>query len=216
MDALSGLYGLTGTSDPASLAVSVLIALVLAGGLASLVLEVGRIAREYSGKPDVSYGLPPTALPPIPQRKTVKPADAPKEKPVEKALPKAPEKPAVPAVEVVKSTLKESVEALEKKYRLNAITLATVDGLVIASTIKEPEEEAAVWSGKFNELNKQKPGNYHSVADKGVYLYMAESTGNKVIGVARRSSALEQAEVTSLQDDTRMIIDKFAPAVKKS
>ena len=207
MDALSGLYGLTGTSDPASLAVSVLIALVLAGGLASLVLEAGRIVREYSGGPDVTYGLPSSALPPIPQRKTVKPVETPKEKLVEKAL---------PTIEVVKTTLKESIEALEKKYRLNAITLATIDGLVIASTINDPEEEAAVWSGKFNELNKQKPSNYQSFADKGVYLYLAESTGNKVIGVARRPSALEQAEVTNLQHDTQMIIDRFAPAVKKT
>lgn len=224
MDALSGLYGFTGASDPTHLAVSVLIAFVLAGGLASLVLEVGRIAREYSGSPEVSYGRP--AATPV-TTPVATPKQAPKQAP--KAPEKAPEKPAAavppkveplkppvtPLIDVVKGTLKESVEALEKKYRLNAITLATADGLVIASTIKDPDEEAAVYSGKFNELQKEKEGKYYSLTDKGIYLYSAESSGNKVIGIARRTSALEQVEVAGLQDDTRKIVDKFAPSAKK-
>lgn len=214
MDALSGLYGLTGASDPAHFAVSVLIALVLAGGLAALVLEVGRIVREYSG-PEVSYGKQEAVVVPRPEPKvTVKPpVEAPKEKPAENAPVKA--EVAVPAIDVVKGTLKESIDALEKKYRLNAITLATTDGLVIASTINDAEEEAAVWSGKFSELSKEKPATYYSLADKGIYLYSAESGSNKVIGIARRPSALEQPEIAGLQSDTRKIVDKFAPAAKK-
>ncbi|WP_424358317.1 hypothetical protein [Methanocella sp. MCL-LM] len=209
MDVLSRLYDLTGTSDPAQLAITTLIALVLAGGLASLLLEAVRILKEYSGR-ETPAAAPAPAGKPVPQ-----PRAAPKEKPAEKAPVIAPEKPAAPAIEVVKGTMKESIEALEKKYRLNAVTLSTVDGLVIASTINDPDEEAAVWSGKFNELNKEKPGNYYAITDKGIHLYSAESAGNKVIGVARRTVALEQGEVTGLQDDTRKIVDKFAPAVKK-
>lgn len=205
MDVLSRLYDLTGTSDPAQLAITTLIALVLAGGLASLLLEAVRIIKEYSGR-EAPAVAPAPASKPVPQSRA-----APKEKPAEKA----PEKPATPAIEVVKGTMKESIEALEKKYRLNAVTLSTVDGLVIASTINDPDEEAAVWSGKFNELNKEKPGNYYAITDKGIHLYSAESADNKVIGVARRTVALEQGEITGLQDDTRKIVDKFAPAVKK-
>lgn len=222
MDALSSLYGLTGTSDPAHLAVSVIIAFVLAGGLASVLLETVRIVREYSA-PATPAGMPAPAAQPAAKPMAAKAVEVPKEKPLVKVPVKAPvkapekaaEKPSVPAIDVVKGSLKESIEVLEKKYRLNAVTLATVDGLVIASTINDPDEEAAVWSGKFNELNKDKPGNYYGMADKGVYLYSAESAGNKVIGVARRTSALEQGEIAGLQEDTRKIVDKFAPAVKK-
>lgn len=212
MDALSSLYGLTGTSDPAHLGAGILIAFVLAGGLAALMLESVRIVREYSG-PEVSYGAGP-AKPA--SKQAVKPVAKPAEKAVVAAPSKAPEKPVTPAIDVVKGSLKESIDALEKKYRLNAITLATADGLVIASTINDPDEEAAVYSGKFNELHKDKPGSYYALADKGIYMYSTESAGNRIIGIARRPSAPEQAEITGLQDDTRKIVDKFAPAVKKS
>ncbi|WP_048198414.1 hypothetical protein [Methanocella arvoryzae] len=208
MDILSRLYDLTGTSDPAQLAVTTLIALVLAGGLAALILEAVRIVKEYS-RQEVPHAAP------APEPKPEKAPEAPGEKPAEKPPAKAPEKPAVPGIEVVKGTVKESMEALEKKYRLNAVTLATADGLVIASTINDPDEEAAVWSGRFNEMHKEKPGSYYPVADKGVYLYSTESAGNKVIGVARRTVALEQDEIKGLQDDTKKIVDKFAPAVRK-
>ena len=124
--------------------------------------------------------------------------------------------PPAPPVEVVKRTLKDSINTMEKKYRLNAITLATTDGLVIASTLSEPDREAAVYSGKFNELYKGNPADHYTVDGNDVYLYSAESSGNKVIGIARRPVMLSDEEITGLRDDTRKIIDKFAPGVKKS
>ncbi|HMK45411.1 MAG TPA: hypothetical protein VK436_02190 [Methanocella sp.] len=222
MDALSGLYSLTGVSDPLHLGIGVLVALVLGGGFAMLILEVGRILLEYSGRgataqaPPVQKVIHKPTPPPTPKAPEAAPYEA--EKQIIEAPPETVEvvkQPAAPIVDVVKRTLKDSMLTMEKKYRLNAITLATSDGLVIASTLSEPDQEAAVYSSKFNELYRDSPADQYTVYGKDVYLYLTESSGNKVIGIAHRPVMLANEEITGLQEDTRKIIDKFAPGIKK-
>jgi hypothetical protein len=170
-----------------------LVAVVLAISIVYLALELYRIYGEYAGK----------------KAPAGKPATAPLE--VMKA-PEAP-KPVVPAIDVVKGSLSESMMTLTQKYRLESLTLASQDGLVIASTGKASEQDAAVYSGLFQELYKVKHEHYYYVESKEVSLYSVE--GGSVIGVAYRKGALAPDEVNAIRGDTRKVIDRFAAGGQK-
>lgn len=176
-----------------------LVAVVLAVSIVYLALELYRIYGEYTGK----------------EAPAGKPAETPPPMEVMKALaPEAP-KTAVPAIDVVKGSLSESMMALTQKYRLESITLASQDGLVIASTGKAPEQDAAVYSGLFQELYKVKHDPYYYVESKEVSLYSVEGGAQNVIGVAHRKGALAPEEVKAIREDTRKVIDRFAAGGRK-
>ena len=106
--------------------------------------------------------------------------------------------------------------SLTQKYRMDSLTLASHDGLVIASTSKTPDQDAAVYSGLFQELYKVKQEPYYYVESKDVSLYSAESGTSRVVGVGHRKGSLEPEEVNAIRDDTKKIVDRFASAGKKS
>jgi hypothetical protein len=106
--------------------------------------------------------------------------------------------------------------SLTQKYRLDSLTLASHDGLVIASTSKAPDQDAAVYSGLFQELYKVKQEPYYYVESKDVSLYSAESGTSKVVGVAHKKGTMEPEEISAIRDDTKKIVDRFASAGKKS
>lgn len=203
MDIADGLYGFFGTSDPAALLTDALVAVVLAVSLVYLALELFRIYAEYSRKEA-----------PVPAGKPVEARGAMPPQPVEAIKAPAPEakKPAVeiPAIEVIRGTLAESMMAFTQKYRLGSLTLASQDGLVIASTSMTPEQDAAVYSGLFQELYKVKQEPYYYVESKEVSLYAVESGAQKVIGIAYRKSAFAPQEVRGIRDDTKKVLDRFA------
>jgi len=116
----------------------------------------------------------------------------------------------IPDIDVVKGTLQESMVTLTQKYRLGSLTLASQDGLVIASTSKTPEQDAAVYSGLFHELYKVKQEPYYHVESKGVGLYSVESGAQKVIGVAARAAGLAPEEARAVREDTKRVVDRFA------
>jgi hypothetical protein len=203
MDIADGLYGFFGTSDPATLILDLLVAVVLAVSVAYLAMELYRIYVEY----------------------TRREAPAPVSKPAHIGMPgpmeamKTPvqevKKAEIPAIDVVKGSLPESMVSLTQKYRLGSLTLASQDGLVIASTSKAPEQDAAVYSGLFQELYKVKQESYYYVESKDVSLYSVESGAQKVIGVAGRKGGLLPEEVKSIREDTKKVIDRFASAGSK-
>ncbi len=204
MDIASGLYGFFGTSDPVTLTLDLLVAVVLAISIVYLVLELYRIYTERAGKeapteaPKAVAAPPATAPPPMEVMKT----------PVSEAM-----KAAVPAIDVVKGSLYESMMTLTQKYRLESLTLASQDGLVIASTGKAPDQDAAVYSGLFQELYKVKQEAYYYVDSKEVSLYSVEG-GFNIIGVAHRKGALAPDEARSIREDTRKVIDRFVAGRK--
>jgi hypothetical protein len=197
MDIADSLYGFFGTSDPATLLLDLLVAVVLAVSIVYVALELYRIYGEYTGK---EAPAPTVAAPP----------------PMEAMRAPAPEAPktVVPAIDVVKGSLSESMMTLTQKYRLESLTLASQDGLVIASTGKAPEQDAAVFSGLFQELYKVKHEPYYYVESKEVSLYSVEG-GFTIIGVAHRKGALAPDEVKAIREDTRKVIDRFAAGGRK-
>jgi len=215
MDIASGLYGFFGTSDPLTLLLDLLVAVVLAISIAYLALELRRVYVEYTRKEA------PAPISPAP-RAQVKP-ESPKAEPIKQGVAKPPmpepmeairaplpAKVEIPAIDVVKGSLPESMVSLTQKYRLGSLTLASQDGLVIASTSKTPDQDAAVYSGLFQELYKVKQEPYYYVESKGVGLYSVESGAQKVIGVASRKGGLAPEEVKAVREDTKKVVDRFA------
>lgn len=234
MDIWSSLYSLAGVSEPLYIALEALVSIILAAGLAGVVLETGRIYQEYRApvkkstqapvKPvkKILSGAPPKMQEKVPEKVPPKaPAKAPA-KPVI-AVPEAPkvditklpERTVIPRIDVIKGTLKESVVTMKDKYKLDSVTLSSPDGLVIASTSNTPDEDAAIFSGLFMDMYKAKPSNYYSVPNKYVHMYLIESRGSRLIGIVKRPGALVQEEVSGLQDDSRSILEKFASGGKK-
>ena len=123
--------------------------------------------------------------------------------------------PAIPAIDVLKSSLSESMVSLTQKYGLDSVTLASQDGLVIASTGRTPDQDAAVYSGLFQELYKVKQEPYYYVESKDVSLYSIESGQSKIVGVAHRKGSMAPEEIKAIREDTAKIVDRFAAASKK-
>ncbi len=201
MDTMGGLYEFFGTGDPAMLALDLLVSVILAIAAVCLLLELVRIYTEYSRK--------------APAQATEKPAPAVKAEPKPEPKPEARPAEKVPEVDVLKATLPDSMKALADKFKLESLTLATQDGLVIASTSSTAEQDAAVYSGLFQELFKVKQEPYYYVESKDVSLYYVESGAARVIGVARRKAQLTADEQRAIRDDTKKVVDKFAAGGKK-
>jgi hypothetical protein len=204
MDNLGGLYDFFGTADPAMLALDLLVAAIFAIAVVYLLLELFRIYTEYSRKvPPQAYEKPREKAEEKPAV-AAKPEPKPEVKPIEK----------IPDVDVLKATLPDSMKSLAEKFKLESLTLATQDGLVIASTSNTADQDAAVYSGLFQELFKVKQEPYYYVESKDVSLYYVESGAAKVIGVARRRSQLTADEQKAIRDDTMKVVYKFASGKK--
>jgi hypothetical protein len=216
MDLTGSLYDLFGVSEPIYLAIAGLVAVLLAGALSATVLEATRVYREYTA--------------PVPHRKrreaAAKPAPAPEkaeplkvditrlghfaaeQRVVEQAKP-ASTAPAIPPIDVVKDNLPDSMRAITTKYGLAWLTIASGDGLVIASTSNTPNEDAAVYSNLFHELYRSRPEPYFNVSNKDIHLLLVESGTQKVIDVASKAGSMTQVETEGLRDDSRKIVEPF-------
>ncbi len=209
MDIADGLYGFFGTSDPATLLLDLLVAVVLAVSIVYLVLELYRIYVEYTRKEAPAIKAPKAAHGPVPE------AARPMPGPMEAMKTPIQTKVEIPAIDVIKGSLAESMTTLTQKYRLGSLTLASQDGLVIASTSKTPDQDAAVYSGLYQELFKVKQEPSYYVESKAMNLYAVESGAQKVIGVASRKGGLAPEEVKAIREYTKKIIDRFASAGAK-
>ncbi|HEY3422076.1 MAG TPA: hypothetical protein VGK13_02880 [Methanocellaceae archaeon] len=221
MDTLEGLYSFFGTSDPAMLALDLVVAAIFSIAIVCLLLELLRIFREYSRKvPAQAYEKPQAKVEekPVVSAAKVEPKPEVKvePKPVTKVEPKVEPKPAekIPDIDVLKVALPDSMKAIAVKYKLESLTLSTQDGLVIASTSSSADQDAAVYSGLFQELFKVKQEPYYYIESKDVSLYYVESGTVKVVGVARRRTQLTADEQKAIRDDTKKVVDKFASGKK--
>lgn len=219
MDISSTLYSVFGVSEPLFLALEALVALLLAVSLSATVLETVRIYQEYSSKEE------PEETAEEPEKAMLMPGETEKvditklghiasQKPAEPVQPPVQAPPVIPAIEVVKNTLPESIKALTAKYGLDWLTIASGDGLVIASTSKTPDEDAAVYSNLFYELYRTRAETYFNVSNKGIHLLQVESGGHKVIDVASKAGQMSQGEVSGLRDDTRKVVERFLWSTK--
>ena len=221
MDTLEGLYSFFGTSDPAMLALDLVVAAIFSIAIVCLLLELIRIFREYSRKvPAQAYEKPQQKAEEKPVASVAKVEPKPETKvepmPVTRVEPKVEQKPVekVPDIDVLKAALPDSMRAITDKYNLESLTLSTQDGLVIASTSSTADQDAAVYSGLFQELFKVKQEPYYYIESKDVSLYYVESSTVKVVGVARRKAQLNAEEQKLIRDDTKKVVDKFASGKK--
>src|SRR5208337_1173507 len=109
MDIADGLYGIFGTNDPSNVVVDILVAVVLAVSIVYLILEAYRVLAEYTRK-EVPRALEGPA--PMEVRRPLPAMEKPEKKTVE-----------IPAIDVVKGSLPESMLTLTQKYRLDSVTI---------------------------------------------------------------------------------------------
>jgi hypothetical protein len=208
MDLTGSLYDIFGVSEPLYLAIAGLVALLLAGSLSAIVLEAARVYREYtapvpSRRKPVAEGKPVLAPGKVDITKL---GDLAAQQP---AKPVSPISPAVPPVDVVKDNLPDSMRAITAKYGLDWLTIASSDGLVIASTSNTPDEDAAVYSNLFQELYRTRPEPYFNVSNKDIHLLLVESGSQKVIDVAKKIGPMTQDEAAGIREDSRKIVERF-------
>ena len=228
MDLTGSLYDIFGVSEPVYLAIAGLVALLLAGSLSATVLEAARIYREYTAP------VPPRTRPkaiekPVPAPAKAEPkkvdiaslgdlaaqqAARPPTQPAKPMPPVSPVSPAVPTIDVVKDSLPDSMKAITAKYGLDWLTIASGDGLVIASTSNTPDEDAAVYSNLFHELYRTRPEPYFNVFNKDIHLLLVESGSDKVIDVVKKIGPMRQDEATDIRNDSRRIVERFVWSAK--
>jgi hypothetical protein len=92
----------------------------------------------------------------------------------------------------------KNLHALVSKYHLNAITLSTTDGLMIASTRESGQEEAA----RYGQLFKQ--GEAPSVP--GMKLFNLTHKGSSVIGIIQSDHLVTETSLESIRNDTEKIM----------
>jgi hypothetical protein len=226
MDLTGSLNSIFGVSEPLYLAIAGLVALLLAGSLSATVLEAARVYREYTA-PVPPRKKPASKVKPVPAPAPAK-AEPEKlditrlghiaaQKPAPGPAKSAPSIPStVPKIDVVMDNLPDSMHAITIKYALDWLTIATVDGLVIASTSSTPEEDAAVYSNLFHELYRTRPEPYFNVANKDIHLLLVDTGSQKLIDVAKKAGVMTTDEAAGIREDSWKIVERFVWGGKKS
>ncbi len=99
-------------------------------------------------------------------------------------------------------SLEESLGAITRKYDLASFTLATADGLLIGSTKKDAEDEAARCSYLYTQGRVQD--------ETGVELFGIPHRGETVIGIACSPVPLSTELTDALEQDTRDVLNHWA------
>ncbi len=98
-------------------------------------------------------------------------------------------------------SLEECLGAITEKYRLASFTLATADGLLIGSTKRGAEDEAARYSYLYTQGTLQD--------ETGAELLGISHHGETVIGIARPSEPLSTELASALEQDTRDVLQHW-------
>jgi hypothetical protein len=92
----------------------------------------------------------------------------------------------------------KNLQALVLKYHLDAITLSTTDGLMIASTRENGQDEAAHYAQFF------KQGETPSVP--GMKLFYMTHKGSSVIGIIQSDHLVTDTSLERIMNDTEKIM----------
>jgi hypothetical protein len=216
MDLTGSLSSIFGVSEPLYLAIAGLVALLLAGSLSATVLEAARVYREYTAPAPPRKKPAETTPAPAPEKVETAGVDITRlghiaaQQPAPEPATAAPSIPStVPKIDVVMGSLPDSMHAITIKYALDWLTIATVDGLVIASTSSTPEEDAAVYSNLFHELYRTRPEPYFNVANKDIHLLLVDTGSQKLIDVAKKAGVMTTDEAAGIREDSRKIVERF-------
>lgn len=102
-----------------------------------------------------------------------------------------------------RTDIRRNMEALSKKYGLMAITIASPDGLVVASS----DPDASTIAAKYSHMNRTgaKP------QDPRVQLFEMHYRGSPLIGIIRGEHPLSPAWLSSLEEDAKKILNVWLP-----
>ena len=98
-------------------------------------------------------------------------------------------------------SLEECLGTITEKYNLASFTLATADGLLIGSTKRGAEDEAARYSYLYTQGTLQD--------ETGAELLGIPHHGETVIGIARPSEPLSPELASALEQDTRDVLQHW-------
>ena len=101
-----------------------------------------------------------------------------------------------------RANLSESLAALAEKYSLDELTLATADGLLLASSRTSPSADAvARYAGMFAENVQPRP--------PGITLFGLEHKGSFLVGIAKAGALPVQEADPELVSDTKDILNRW-------
>lgn len=101
-----------------------------------------------------------------------------------------------------KTTIAQSLNALAKKYRVEQITLATVDGLLLASSRDEGAvHDAATYSQVFTADPQSK--------NPDILVFSVEHKGSTIIGSVRKKTVMSSEIKQQMKDDTKDILNRW-------
>jgi hypothetical protein len=98
-----------------------------------------------------------------------------------------------------RTSIAESMQALCEKYTLDSCTIATRDGLVVASSLDDPEEEAAQYSYLY--INGIAPSDPFS------RLFGLTYHGGEVVGIVKGKEEVFARSQQTLEDELQTILD---------
>ncbi len=98
-------------------------------------------------------------------------------------------------------SMTESIHALAGKYGLQSFTLATQDGLVVASSSPDSQEDAATYSHLFTK--GEKPD------DPLFRLFGIRHRGSSLVGIIKAQRTMPESWVKSIEDDVKIILDRW-------
>jgi hypothetical protein len=99
-----------------------------------------------------------------------------------------------------KTTIAESLKALAKKYNVEQITLATKDGLLLASS---RDAGAAADAATFSQVFSTSP----QTKIPGVMVFGIDHKGSTIIGSVRNKTVMGSEMEKKLKDDTKDILN---------
>jgi len=97
------------------------------------------------------------------------------------------------------TTIAESLQALCEKYSLDSCTIATRDGLVVASSLEDAEEEAAQFSYLY--VNGIAPH------DPFIRLFGLSYHGGEVVGIVKGQEEAFARVQQALEDELQAVLD---------
>lgn len=101
-----------------------------------------------------------------------------------------------------KTTIAQSLNALAKKYRVEQITLATVDGLLLASSREEGAvHDAATYSQVFTADPQSK--------NPDILVFSIDHKGSTIIGSVRKKTVMSSEIKQQMKDDTKDILNRW-------
>jgi hypothetical protein len=94
--------------------------------------------------------------------------------------------------------ISKNMGALVDKYGLDTFTISSIDGLIIASTAKAGQNDAATYSQMWK--SDQVP------EEPGVRIFSITHQGSTIVGIIRSSREIPGTTVKKIESDTKFIL----------